>query len=181
MIDLDIWKKDCFKLFISHLAKNKAEANELKINLNQYGISSFVAHTDIEPSHEWQNTIEYALNTCDALIAMMTKSFKDSRWVDQEIGYVYGQDKLIIPIRMGTDPYGFIGKFQAISYKEIELIGPAVFKILNKNSKTCKEIASSIMSKFENSDTFAEAKKNLKLVEQINYWDERDCKMNCAI
>ncbi len=47
------WEQGHFKLFISHLAKYKIQATNLKDGLKLYGISGFVAHVDIEPSKQW--------------------------------------------------------------------------------------------------------------------------------
>ena len=45
----------------------------------------------------------------------MTETFHDSDWTDQEVGFAFGRGVPIISVRMGKDPYGFIGKFQALS------------------------------------------------------------------
>jgi len=51
-----------------------------------------------------------ALATCEALIAWLTPDFHESLWTDQEVGFCVGRSVLIIPIRVGLNPYGFIGK-----------------------------------------------------------------------
>jgi len=172
-LEPDFWKSGYLRLFISHLATNKKRAKELKNYLEKYSISGFVAHSDIEPTKEWQNEIEIALRTCDAMVALMVKGFHKSNWTDQEIGLALGRDLLIIPVRMGEDPYGFIGKFQAISYTDVPTLTETIFHSVLKNKKTNKKIANSLLYKFENSDTFAEAKYNVGLIEQIEYWDKK--------
>lgn len=167
------WKDGYFKLFISHLATDKVNAQLLKDKLEKYGISGFVAHSDIEPTKEWQNEIEMALRTCDSLVALMIPGFHESKWTDQEIGLALGRDLLIIPVRMGQDPYGFIGKFQAITFTDSKVLAEDIFNSLLRNKKTSKKMAFAIMYKFENSDSFAEAKTNLNLVDKIEYWDKK--------
>lgn len=110
-----IWDKDCFRVFLSHKAEMKKETSCLKDKLKRYGISCFVAHEDIHPTKEWQNEIENALHTMDSFVALLTDSFHDSLWTDQEVGFAFGKGVPIISVRLGTDPYGFIGKFQALS------------------------------------------------------------------
>ena len=39
--------------------------------------------------------------------------------------------------------------------------------------KTTKKIAYSMMYRFENSDSFAEAGKNFKLLQEMEYWDDK--------
>ena len=110
-----IWDKNCFRVFLSHKAEVKKETAELKDKLKVYGISCFVAHEDINPTKEWQNEIENALHTMDSFVALLTDKFHDSLWTDQEVGFAFGRGIPIIPVKFGKDPYGFIGKFQALS------------------------------------------------------------------
>lgn len=51
----------------------------------------------------------------DAFVALMTVSFHESLWTDQEVGFAIGRGVPIIAAKLGRDPYGFIGKFQALS------------------------------------------------------------------
>jgi hypothetical protein len=167
------WKDGYFKLFISHLASDKINAQKLKDKLEKYGISGFVAHSDIEPTRVWQDEIEMALRTGESLVALMIPGFHESKWTDQEIGLALGRDLLIIPVRMGQDPYGFIGKFQAITFTDFNALAEDIFDSLLKNKKTSKKIAYAVMYKFENSDSFDEAKSNIKLVARIEFWDKK--------
>jgi len=66
-IEPDFWDDGMFRLFISHLAANKKTAATLQDALRNFGISSFVAHNDIMPTTEWEDQIELALSTCDAI------------------------------------------------------------------------------------------------------------------
>lgn len=119
-----IWgDKESFKLFLSHISAHKVEAAKLKDRLHLFGVSCFVAHEDIEPLKEWQNEIELALASMDGLAALLTPGFHESKWTDQEIGFALAKGVPIIPVRLGTDPYGFMGKSQALStdWKEAPL------------------------------------------------------------
>jgi hypothetical protein len=51
-VDPPFWRKRMFRLFISHLSAEKVFAVELQEALLRFGISSFVAHSDIEPTLE---------------------------------------------------------------------------------------------------------------------------------
>jgi hypothetical protein len=110
-----IWGEEGFRLFISHRNEVKKETGELKESLRQFGISCFVAHQDIHPTKAWQDEIENALASMDGFIALMTENFHDSDWTDQEVGFAFARDVPIIAVKLGKDPYGFIGKFQALS------------------------------------------------------------------
>lgn len=171
-ISPSFWRNGYFNLFISHLASDKQTAQNLKDALGSFSISGFVAHSDIEPTKEWQDEIELALRTSDALVALMIQNFHESKWTDQEIGLALGRDLLIIPVRMGQDPYGFIAKFQAIGYTSIDALASNIFESLLKNKKTSRKMSNAIMYQFENSGSFASAKNNMELVEKIKYWDK---------
>ena len=69
-----------FRLFISHIAKDKDKATRLRDCLAPYHISGFVAHQDIQPTAEWQIEIERALINMDAFLAIHTAGFSQSFW-----------------------------------------------------------------------------------------------------
>lgn len=128
-----IWEDGGYRLFLSHKTEVKKEVVELKEKLKLFGISSFVAHVDIHPTKEWQDEIENALSSMDALVAILTEGFHDSLWTDQEVGFAFGRGVPIISVRLGKDPYGFIGKFQALSCSWV-MAAKEVTKILVKNN-----------------------------------------------
>jgi hypothetical protein len=109
-----IWGDSGYRVFLSHKTEVKKQTAALKESLKLYGIASFVAHEDIAPTKEWQNEIETALESMDAFVALLTDNFHESLWTDQEVGYAIARGVPIIAVRMGRDPYGFIGKFQGL-------------------------------------------------------------------
>jgi hypothetical protein len=110
-----IWGPDGFRLFLSHKAEMKRETALLKGKLQVFGVSCFVAHEDILATQAWQDEIENALASMDGFAALLTKGFHDSDWTDQEVGYALARRVPMIAVRLGKDPYGFIGKFQALT------------------------------------------------------------------
>jgi hypothetical protein len=105
------------KVFISHLAAEKEKAAKVQYYLLRQQVSSFVAHEDIVPSRDWQSSILSALNTMDVLVALVTPGFHNSLWTNQEIGIALGKEKPIISVKIGDNPKGFIGRYQAIPGK----------------------------------------------------------------
>lgn len=110
-----IWGTDGFRLFLSHKAEVKSQAATLKEGLKLFGVAAFVAHEDIHPTRAWQEEIENALHSMDGFVAIMTDGFHDSLWTDQEVGFALARGVPVIAVRLGKDPYGFLGKFQALS------------------------------------------------------------------
>jgi hypothetical protein len=109
-----IWGESGYRAFLSHKTEVKKETAELSEGLKPFGISAFVAHENIHPTKEWQDEIENALFSMDAFVALLTENFHDSKWTDQEVGFALGRGIPVICVKLGRDPYGFIGKFQAL-------------------------------------------------------------------
>ncbi len=138
------WKDNSdFRLFVSHISKDKDKAMRLKECLASYGISGFVAHEDILPTLEWQKEIERALYTMDAFLAIHTPGFSKSVWTQQEIGIAVGRRTKIISLKMGEDPTGFISHQQALSRKNrtAEVIAKEINDILATDDVSSAKLA----------------------------------------
>ena len=114
-----LWRGNSdFRLFLSHISKDKNIATRLRDCLKQHGIAAFVAHEDINPTLEWQSEIERGLFSMEALVAIHTPGFSKSHWTQQEVGFALGRGVKVISFRMGEDPVGFISKKQALSRQQ---------------------------------------------------------------
>lgn len=162
------WQPGFFRLFISHLASKKEKAHELKVSLARYQVAAFVAHDDIEPSREWQGEIESALRTMDALAAIVEPGFVESRWCDQEVGVAMGKGKLIVPLRTGADPHGFMGKYQGIQAKGVLIatVAECVFEVLLRNPRSSARMAEALVERMIVSNSWEQAKRNASLLER---------------
>ena len=167
--DSKFWNPNHFRLFLSHSSTFKAKTAQLQRTLIEYGISSFVAHEDIEPTKEWQDEIENALNSMDALAAILTPKFNESNWTDQEVGVAVGRGVLIIPIRKGMNPYGFIGKYQGMQGegKTIKQVADSVFDILSNHPKTKGKYASDLVDQITLAGNAEKAKEKLILIRKF--------------
>lgn len=172
-IEPAFWRKGMFRLFISHLAVHRKWAGEFQTALLPYGISGFVAHNDIEPTTEWQNQIETALSTCDALVALLHEKFHESKWTDQEVGFAMGRGVPVYSVHFGEAPYGFIGRFQAFNGNKVSPteLAHQVFKAYYKNKQTKKAMGEVLVRLFEQSGSFLEAKARIAYLEDLDFWD----------
>lgn len=163
------WQQGFFRLFITHLATNKTDAHQLKERLARFQIAAFVAHDDIEPTKEWQDEIERALRTMDALAAIISPGFLSSQWCDQEIGFAIGRGKLVIPLRAGADPHGFLGKHQGLNMEGIPLIVVArtVAEILIRNPHSSPRMAEALVDRMASSTSWDLSKDTMTLLEQV--------------
>lgn len=133
------WKDTTdFRLFISHISKDKEKATRLKEALARYDIVGFVAHEDIHPTLAWQDEIERALHTMDAMVAVHTPGFSASYWTQQEVGFALGRGAPVISFKMGEDPTGFIGKHQALPRRNrtAEQVAEEIDKLLSIDPRT---------------------------------------------
>ncbi|UUR08239.1 toll/interleukin-1 receptor domain-containing protein [Sphingomonas glaciei] len=137
------WKdtKD-FRLFISHLSADKLIATRLKDALSLYDIAGFVAHEDIQPTLAWQDEIERALQTMDAMVAVHTPGFSKSYWTQQEVGFALGRSTKVISFKYGEDPTGFIGKHQALPRRSrtAEQIAKEIDSLLEADTRTAPRL-----------------------------------------
>ncbi len=172
-VDPPFWQPGMFRVFLSHLATKRKLAAQLQEALLEYDISCFVAHNDIEPTSEWMAQIETALSTCEALVALMHPDFHKSNWTDQEIGFAMGRGVPTFAIRFGQDPYGFVGRFQAFNGegKEVSTLASELFNAYRKNKQTQKRMAEVLVGRFELSASYADAKKKIGHLEELEVWD----------
>lgn len=134
-----VWENnDKFKVFLSHVSKDKDKAHRTREALSAYNIAAFVAHDDIEPTLDWQVQIERALHSMEAYISIHTEGYKQSTWCQQETGFAVGRGTKVIALRMGEDPTGFISKHQAISRgkKKAEDVAKEIVALLQADERT---------------------------------------------
>lgn len=112
----DIWgDAKMYRVFLSHKSEDKELTHNIKKALSKYGVSCFVAHDDIKPGSEWAKVIENAIFSADACVALMSETYHNSDWTDQEIGCAYGRRIPVILAKIGMAPYGLVGKIQAVA------------------------------------------------------------------
>jgi hypothetical protein len=152
------WADNSFRLFVSHLAQFREFAGQLQEELLRIGISAFVAHTDIEPTSEWQTQIELALSTADAMVALLHEGFHLSNWTDQEIGHAMGRGLLVVTVRLGQDPYGFIGRFQALagSGRAPKILARELGQVLVRHKQTGLRLTETLVARLEAAQSYVD-------------------------
>ena len=163
------WRNGYFRMFISHITSKKQQVSNLKNALEEYGITSFVAHEDINPTREWQKEIQRALNSMDCMSAMLYNGFHESNWCDQEVGIALGRSITVLPLILDHDPYGFLGEYQGVKIKGMHPVDLAkdIFTILCENPNTRNKYLSCLTGLLLSSNSNEDAWKWLKLIEQI--------------
>lgn len=165
--DFSYWTAGYYRIFISHLSGLKKSAALLKGCLEEYAISCFVAHEDIKPSREWEQEIEKALCSMDALCAIISEGFHESKWCDQEVGWALGRNVLFIPIGRNAMPYGFMEKYQAIKAQpgdDTRVIAKSVFDVVCESEKSRDKYLSVLTNVLLASKNVTEANKWIEVL-----------------
>lgn len=111
--DARMWAEGVPRVFLSHKAEHRQYVHEVADALSERGVAAFVAHDSIEVDADWQSTIESALATMDALVAILHEDFARSAWTQQEVGWALGRGVPVLQIKHGEDPVGFGSRRQA--------------------------------------------------------------------
>lgn len=158
------------RIFFSYSHENRVIIGNLKKHLELIGFEVFIAHEDIEAGIKWQEEIIKNLKKCDIFIPLFSKEFKESNWTNQELGFAFALEKIIIPIQLDIAPYGFIGHIQSLKIKtgtedEVEKIF-AIIK--DKSNFELDDLRSFIINSFIDSGDFASAKCRARLLVDFN-------------
>lgn len=157
------WKPDHLRLFISHRDAHKAVAHQFASVLNGFGISSFVAHDQIGADLVWQAEIEKALNSMEAVLALITDDFFDSPWTNQEIGFALGKGIPVVPVRLGLKaPQGFLSHKQAPKVQTTLAGEEAIALVLRIATQTggTDRMKSGLVTALINARSWADAARN---------------------
>jgi hypothetical protein len=175
----DVWPPGRIRLFFSHTSAHRALIGEIATALEYWPFACFVAHEEIEPSLAWQEVIESALATCDALVAFFTADFRESAWCDQEVGWALGRGLVTIPVGLYIDPHGFAGSIQAvpasledsaadIAERVASALTTAVFRQTSPGAgRLIDPLADAIVEKFCGSPSFALAQRRFEFLRRL--------------
>ena len=103
-------------VFLSHRAGYRHQVAQVRDQLEDQGLSCFLAPEDIIPRTIWRDEILNALNTMDVFIGFVTDDFHIGGWPDQEVGYAYqlGVPRVFVKLE-GADPVGMVAREQALT------------------------------------------------------------------
>ena len=79
-----------------------------------------------------------------------------------------GRQVPVIPIRLGTDPYGFVGKYQAVAGagKIAKILTKEVYDLLWRNSSVTIRLTESLIARFEASESYDQANTLMQIIEK---------------
>ena len=121
-------------------------------------------------------TYEYLLSYRATLSA--SESFSPSKWTDQEVGFALALRKLVIPVKVNSDPHGFISRYQALPLSPLHVSGSCkrIVELVASKAELGERFRDSLIQKFADSDSFAEASENAKLLRDFEPYTFRQMK-----
>lgn len=160
-LNIKFYSPQRIKIFLSYSTRDKGTAGVIKRELEEFGYNVFLAHHDLEPSQLWIAEIIKNLDECDIFIPYLNDSSMNSYWVNQEIGIGFIKNKLIFPLKINQNPWGFISHIQAYSlnasngdtlFKDIQISCRKLVKITI--SKQPKKMLDTLIFGLDNSPSF---------------------------
>jgi hypothetical protein len=156
------------RIFISYAINDKVAAGALKDILESMYLEVFLAHDDIQPTEEWRERILRELESCDVFLPLLTNDFRKSQWTDQEVGFALANGKVIVSLKVEIDPYGFLGKYQAMKHDSDNPKGTAekLMVVLAGKKETQEAVKDCLIKTYAESVTFKEANSNTQLLKK---------------
>jgi ATP-dependent Clp protease, protease subunit len=99
-------------VFLSYSHRNDSSYVEaLAAHLADAGVPVWFDR-EIIVGRRWDHVIKTQLDTCAAVIVVMTPEAEDSTWVSREINYAEARKKPILPLLLRGDPFFRLGNIQ---------------------------------------------------------------------
>ena len=140
-----------YRVFVSHPIASAALANRVVRALEVLPtLRGFVATEDLYVGRPWFEALTDQLMSCNALVAFIAPGFRESTWCDQEVGYVLGRGKKVLPVefsRVPIAPHGFLGRYQAINgyEKSDRHLADRIFDALYADESERPELIASVL------------------------------------
>lgn len=104
-------------IFISYSRKDKEYVDELKKKLSSEGFKVWI-DDQILTGSRWKKEIKNAIDSCSALIVVMSETASQSTWVEREINYAEAKKKPILPLLIENEN-SFDFDLGHLQYKEV--------------------------------------------------------------
>ena len=102
---------------MSYSSRDKILASQIKTRLKEFGIAAFVAHDDIPGGSKWADFIRDRIHDCSLFLALVTKTYHEQEYTDQELGMAVYAKKPVVCISVDdARPHGFARLYQYISH-----------------------------------------------------------------
>lgn len=151
-----------FSIFASHLHSDRELVARYKAEFERYGMSLFVAHSNIQVGQTWAEVIKSNLRTCDAGVVFFREEFKKSAWCDQEVGWMLGRGLVPFTLMLdGTPAYGPLGDIQGVPVGERapSQVVPSIIEHFRNQAASQPRLVESLIIGLERCDSFNDTER----------------------
>src|SRR5664279_590873 len=109
------------KIFISHSNKDSEFAMQLANSLTEVGIDVWSMEADIRVGKKWSAAVQEGLDTCEAMILVLSPDSMASNNVEDEWQYYLDKRKRVFPVRWKPADLHFqLSRLQYVDFYEKE-------------------------------------------------------------
>ena len=127
-----------YDLFISYAASDSALAHELRTEIEERGLTTFMAEKDIPVSAQWKQAIRDALRSSTRVLILLTPHSISRLWVLLETGAAWALDKPLIPAFAHVDPSEFPDPLKDVQARRIETMAQRKLLVDELVPATCR-------------------------------------------
>jgi len=154
------------RAFLSYQTEDRHVAAEVRSFLESIAVPAFMAHDDINVSHEWRDVILAEISQADIFIVILSARYLASYYCLQESGIAAfrGAMMTIIPLSIdGTIPPGFMAHVQSKAITPGHISNAVLFAGIAKYDRAFA--IDSMITKFLTSRSWAAASSNLAILK----------------
>ncbi|MCK9591653.1 MAG: toll/interleukin-1 receptor domain-containing protein [Methanoregula sp.] len=113
-------QKGNFLIFSSYCAKDSDKIKPILENILQIkGVRIFFAERDLEPGDLISEKIKQNIVACHVFLVFYSESAHQSTYVQHEVGFAIGHNKIIIPILLdNTKPTGLLSNVHYLDFTD---------------------------------------------------------------
>ncbi len=113
-----------YKVFLSHSSVDTGWVRWIATNAEQVGLEVYLYEHDAQPGRLVADKIEAAIQSCDALVVLLTGNSGSSPYVQQEIGYAKALKKVVVPLVQPGVSQGKLAMLQGVEYIRFDFQNP---------------------------------------------------------
>lgn len=121
-------------VFLSYSTRDRNYAGKLADKLRAEGFDVWIDNSRLRSSEDWWRSIVFAIDTCAALVVLLTQESDQSKWVQREITLADQRNKPIFPLWLAGDiqtpNWAIFVRTQYEDVRDGRLPGPAFYEQL---------------------------------------------------
>jgi len=113
-----------YKIFLSHSSADASWVKWIATNAQQVAIEVYLHEYDPQPGQLVAGKLQAAIQSCDALVVLLTGNSEGSAYVQQEIGSAKALNKPVIPLVQPGVRQSSLAMLQGVEYIPFDFHNP---------------------------------------------------------